>query len=714
MNETQPVDLISPEMPQVQIPVSQPTVQQPQQPFIAPTPAPAPPITNVAKQFAKNGQPVVQETTTRQVIYSPTTNEGIPSSMIQAPGTNRKEQSKIEYMATIYLDPNCQDWSIQIDRVGPARTPEGAPLASGPVETIRPPIPYPDVYERVKQLCGGGKYLLRILDDTGVGRGTMQFMIDTIANPPISRIPGNGNGYRTLGGAPTMAGAFQAGMNPNDDLYKLREAEQVARATKSLKIAEFECEDTDRLLRKRRRQDEAEERQGTAGGGGSNFEQVARLETDRIYNTFRTELREIAHATDRRFDALQGLFEKMMLTNGSGGNQQMFGLMAQMMKSSTDSQTALLTAILPALAGKKDDNGQFMEALKLVNSASEKTTQMMLQASNKNDNLIATLITNRLEHPDNAVKQALEMRESGWKQALEMWDRMEGMRGDNEPEDVINPEGGFFSNLGNVILAALQGFVSKGAKGGGKMAMDAIAAILQKPAGTTQFSQEELTQAANILAAQRGGGLVTPPAMPQPLLPPPQVQQHMPQPQPQAQRQPFRFDPRKLFDRVYETEDEATVPMQPQQQQQQPAQPMPQQVVPQQPLAEEMEEVVPHIPQEQTEEMEEEEDSSEYVNEGIEIMLRDLQSGRREHDWIDHALNKWDAMLLDELAMAPRPTPEDISAHINIIKRVADPALYDQLYTFLVNPKNKKQYALFLENFSAFLLEIKEPSNAAT
>lgn len=703
MNETQTVDLISPEMPQVQIPIPQPAAAQQQQPYIAPTPPPTPPINNVAKQFAKNGQPVVQETTTRQVIYSPTTNEGIPSSLLQAPGANRKEMNKIEYMATIYLDPNCADWSIQIDRVGPARTPEGAPLTTGPVETIRPPIPYPDVYERIKQLCGGGKYLLRIIDDTGVGRGTLQFVIDTIANPPIPRVPGNGTGYRTVGGAPTMAGAFQAGMNPDDTLFKLREAEQVARAQKAVKIAEFESEDTDRLLRKRRRQDEAEERQANQNGG-SNFEQVARLETDRIYNTFRTELREIAHATDRRFDALQGLFEKMMLTNGNGGNQQMIAFMAQMMKSSTDSQTALLTAILPALAGKKDD-GQFMEALKLVNSASEKTTQMMMQATNKNDSLIATLITNRLEHPDNAVKQALDMREAGWKQALEMWDRMEGMRGDNEPDDVINPEGGFFSNLGNVILAALQGFVSKGAKGGGKMAMDAIAAILQKPAGTTQFTQAELTQAANILAAQRGGGLVTPAPAPQPILPPPQQQQV----QPQVQRQPFRFDPRKLFDRVYETEDEVPVAAQPMPQQQQ-------QVMPQQPLAEEMEEVVPHIPQEQVapEEIEEEDDSFDYVNEGIEIMLRDLQSGRREHDWVDHALNKWDAQLLDELGVAPRPTPEDISAHINIIKRVADPALYDQLYNFLVNPKNKKQYELFLENFSTFLLEIKEPSNAAT
>jgi hypothetical protein len=97
----------------------------------------------------------------------------------------------------------------------------------------------------------------------------------------------------------------------------------------------------------------------------------------------------------------------------------------------------------------------------------------------------------------------------------------------------------------------------------------------------------------------------------------------------------------------------------------------------------------------------------------IAVALEDLKSGRKEHDWIDIALNKWDESFLQALAQAPQPSEYDISAHIGLIQSKADPALFAELYNALVNnPKSGEWYPKFLENFQEFLAEIKEPSNA--
>lgn len=718
MEVAQPVDLVPTEMPQVQV------MPEAQQPYTPPTPVTAPQINNTAKDMAKHGHPVTQETYIKQTIQPGVGHQStMMPSMVAAPGVvGRGAKDTIQYLAQLFLDGN-QEYQVYVDRLGPARHPvDGSTLPCGQIHILSP-MPYSDIYERIRQLNGGGKYALRVLDGMGSTRHTLQFTIDMIANPPINTIPNNGSGYRPVGGPHTTSTPF-APFAENDELLKVRSAEQVLRANKSLKMAEYDLEETDRTIRKRREAElESEERRKY-----SPFEQQAKIETQRAVDDLKNVIRETQHMNDRRMDQIQQNFEKMLLaitSNKPNDGTGMMTLMATMFKGMSDSQTAVLTAVL----GNKNGNNDNLETMKMISASNEKIAQMAMQsakdATSKSDSLLQTLITNRIEHPESAVKQALDMRESGWKQAIEMFDRLEKMKGDNEPEEIINPEGGFWSNLGNVILSQLQKLTAGGMKGGANMALNALAAMMNKPAGTTQYTDAELRQATDMLMRQEAQrrGIVTPPPMAPAALPSPTQQPVTFQAQQPVNR--IRFDPRKIFDRVYETE---TIQQQPAQVQQQVIPPAPRPVFV--PKVEEFEEtvapapVIEHSPapiqqQEPAPEIEEDEGEdnslSGYVNDVIEVALDDLRSGRREHDWIDLALNKWDESFLQALASAAQPSEHDISVHLGMIREQADPKLFAELYTALVeSPKSGEWWPKFLENFQTFLAEIKEGANAPT
>jgi hypothetical protein len=712
METPAPVDLVPTEMPQVM-----PEANQPSQPYTPPTPATAPPITNTAKEMAKHGQPVTQETYIKQTIQPGVGHASTVSpSMVQAPGVvGRGAKDSIQFLAQLYMDGN-QEYQVYVDRMGPARHPmDGSVLPCGQLH-ILPPMPYMDIYERVRQLNGGGKYSMRIVDPVGNTRHTIQFSIDVVANPPINNIPNGGAGYRPVGMPPNSTTDAFSPASQTSDIYKIREAEQAARAQKSLIVAEFEVEDTKRTINKRRQAEiEAEERKTMAP-----FEQQAKIETQRAVDDLKNLIRETQHQNDRRMDQIQQNFEKTILAisaNKPNDNNSMITLMTTMMKGQSD--------MLIAVLGSKNGNNENLETMKMISASNEKVTQMALQsardATSKSDSLLQTLITNRLEHPENAVKQALDMRESGWKQATEMFERLERMRDNGNDEEVINPEGGFWSNLGNVILSQLQKLTAGGMKGGASMALNALAAMMGKPAGTTQYSDAELKQATDMLMRQeaaRRGIIVPPAAQPAPALPSPTQPVTFQQP---PARQPIRFDPRKIFDRVYETEtvQTATPPAQVFQQTVPPA-PVPvspveevEEVQPAAPTVVEQQPPAPVVPVD--EEVEEEETSSlsDYVNQAIAVALDDLKSGRKSHDWIDIALDKWDESFLQALAQAPQPSEYDISAHIGLIQQKADPALFAELYNALVNnPKSGEWYPKFLENFQEFLASIKEGTPA--
>jgi hypothetical protein len=330
------------------------------------------------------------------------------------------------------------------------------------------------------------------------------------------------------------------------------------------------------------------------------------------------------------------------------------------------------------------------------------------QATAKSEKLLETVFLNKLESPENSLKTALDMQERGRKDAMEMWRLIEDARGDRDNGDVIDPEGGFFGNFGNLILHGLKSLVSGAARGGGKQAMELLSGILQKPAGTTQFTEQDLQLAAQKIAATRRPAIAAlPPPAPVPGQRPAQQQVNMPAAPPPGQ--PVRVKP-KIFSHVYEIVDApVSAPMTPatiltpppSAAVQAPAAtptpaPAPIPVVEVEITRGTMLETenAPVIKQVQGTVVETTGD--DYVNEGIAMAIADLKVGRREHEWVDFALGKWTRDFLTQLAHAP-----DDSARIQILQSQADPGLFQELVELLMDANKPVYYRDFIENLTA-------------
>jgi hypothetical protein len=687
MNEPPVVDLIPPEPPDI-LPPPQQQSQLP--PIPMPSQTSPPPFNAPAKQFAKQGLPVTQETFTKQTIYSG--NGGGPGiaggDVGLPPGTSNKAKTMIEYLNSLHFDPNCQSWAVQVDRLGPPRY-EGHILVTGPIEQISPPIPYRDVIERVRDLHGGGKYTIKIVNDVGQMVGHIPLNIEMINCPPVVRgingAPPVQTGYRSIGGGGFNAGAMGAGFAGGDDeLGKIRQAEAVARAQKSLRVAEFDSEETQRTIEKRRRSEiEADER---------------RKGTPEV-ESLRASIVEMNHANELRLREMQSSFEKNLLmlagAQKKDDSQPLMMLIVEMMKSTQQTMVAFMSN------NKDKGPDQMAEIIKMTSAANDKVVQMALAGSSKNDKLLESLILSKIEHPETAVKQALELRESGFKQAMQMHEMFEERRG--EPDEVINPESGFWGNLGNVILSSLQGAFSGGAKGAGKQFVEAAAQLLQKPANTPpqNFSPQDLQTLTNIMVQQQKQNAAAGFPVVNPLTtPPPRQVAALPAPAQQQPRPIRRLDPYKIFDRVYEVE--AAAP-----QISQPWVPQASQVVPMQqsPVVEEVEEVAQQVPMPQVEDSGGGVSLQDYVNEAVQLMLVDLKRNVREHDWVDCAISKWDEDFLQAIAGAP-----DDTARIELIRNNADPVLFDQVTAILLS--NHVAYERFVQNMEDFVHEIKDPEKS--
>lgn len=691
-----PVDFLPENTPQMQ-PIPQGV------PITPPSPVQAPPYNGHAKHLMKTGEPVVQETITRQTI-------GPRSSMQQElPGVmNAAGRSATDLLQNIATDPDSQGFTIQIERNGPARF-NGVMFPVGPIETISPPMPYRDVYDRVRELHGGGKYTLRVLNEHGIPqRATVTFIIDSNAYPPIPlQNVQQQPGQRVVGGV-----GMPVGFGVSEDLIKLREADSIMRAKKTAVESEWALEDATQ-----NREDRKQQREELKDKRAMMPELMS----------VRSEIKDVVNVMDRRMEQMQNNFEKtitMLLTTNSKPQTDngMMTVLATMIKSMSDSQTA----ILAAMVGKKDDGGG--AAMQMMMQANEKISQMAINNANsmlataaaqsgKHEKLLETMIVSKLEHPDKAVEQALALRQDGWKQAMDMYEMLEERSGGRDAEEVINPENGFFSNLGNVILNALQGVASGGMKGAGKSILSAIGAGLGKPAGQ-MLSQADLLQAARIMEQQQ---LQKTGQLPQQR----PVQQFVQRPMQQIVQAPVQRPVQRQaqrnngvaahwFNAWYEADmlvaieqrvEQAPVPEASQEEVEQSVQ-----------TVEHVEEVVAQPEQieiqqsveQVTEVIENEEELTPLqteVNEALQIMKTDLTRKVREQEWVDYALNKWDGDFLTQISEAP-----DDNQRTVLIRQQANAELWSEIENALLT--DAKKYELYLLNLQALVQLVRSPETS--
>lgn len=635
--------------------------------------------------------PVTQETSIRQTI--------IPHGPgpIGMPGVTKRDMGCVQYLAQIFNGevPNSAEFYVTLVRLGPAIV-EGRKMPLGVIESRLPIAPYPDLYEMIRQMHGGGEYQIRVIDPHGSMQNQMRVVIDLLSNPPMFGGPEQmGRMLPGPGGRPVAYGygqQFGAANHETDDVVQLRNEEARMRAEESKLLQEEKLEDRRRAIeRKRQNEQDLELRKAQPP--------VEPAQT--LRSELKDALKEMQQNTDRAIERSVASMKEfaLLLKPHDNGNQTV-----EMIKAFVPVLTALLS---------KNNSSDMTEMMKMSNAATEKVMAMAVQnattSSTRSETLLQQLIANKLEAPQTAVQQALDMRERGWKQAMEMFAMMEEARGGGGggQGEVINPEGGFFGNLGNVILNGLNQLMSGGIRTG------AAGKLLETVAGNLGKNPQQLTKSDMRYAADKMQQQYSPQLKPmqQPTLPAPQQQMALPAPVPITL--PRVASPLgKLFNAVHEIQED-TVPLAPISPKVQPtvvAQPMPQMVsLPPQPVATApVQPVVPTAPVvaqaakvPPPEAQDDDDGPADYINQMLEIALEDVTAERNSHNWVDFALDKWPRALLNQVAKAASD-----DERLALFQQYADPALFQKFAQIVTDLSHPTRYTNFIDNLHQLVEEV--------
>lgn len=317
-------------------------------------------------------------------------------------------------------------------------------------------------------------------------------------------------------------------------------------------------------------------------------------------------------------------------------------LIIKSMESSQATMVALITSM-----GNNKNGTDMTQVLGMITQSQNQSANLMLEVAKtsamKSDSLVNTLLQHKLEAPADQIQQAMLMQDKGFKQAMAILEFTEQSR---EPEP---PAAGFLDGISRVAGPLLQRLMSGGA---------------QPPSSRRRLLE-------TVAAEQR----VPPTINVKPVAPNPGAQT-------QAQVQPVRP---KYFSGVYDVQDL-------------PAQQFAPQAAPA--FVESVHEVQDDMQEQQAlpTEATTEDVLAEMVDETLRLAILDVKAGRAEHEWVEFALAKWDQDYLQAFVMAP-----DDATRIELVAAKADPALFEQLQTLLI----EKGHQNFMDNV-ARLLELTQ------
>jgi len=670
-----------------------PQIAEPNQPipvsfqpqiFSTPPQVPLPlEMPNVAGQAPVGPSPVVKEVRNYTMQYP----AGSPWSTLPAtevPGKQIKlptyqDYSCAELLAQIAAQKPTE-FSVEVVRHAPAVSLDGAPLKLGTVWALNSVMAFPFIRNSIEQLHGGGDYGLRVLNSVGKQVHALNFSIEgePILTETDMRVAPRHHGRPRTGPMGVVMGESLLGSVRRGSSYldmPLDEKDQALVDAKKQELIEMQSTATTRA--RLHRLDAERELSKSAN---KEQDEVIRKQAD---EKDRQERRDqgIREAELKKEEREHSTLEKILLAIMAKPPEiprQTGPDMAVMMKP-IELVLQQQMSILQALMNKPAEKPAFDMAavMNMSNAANEKLVQMALEnatsASSRHEKLLDTLLTRKIEDGDQSNKLL---------QTIELIDRIRD--GDRDGDEWHNPEAGFLTNLGNGLLSGIKGLLAN--PNTVSMAMQLLNSKLNKPVGNTQFTDADLTpiaQEMERLKMTQGAPVALPPPQGRLALPTQAAPRQM---APQAGAQAAR--PRvpaamPIDDPLYEVSPDmprAAVPV---------AAPAPLPVIsqaaaPAEPLVATPGPVSPSL---QPQEQEPPEVGDPMVNEAMEIMLDDVEAGRRDHEWWSFAFEKWSKPLLDELCRAA-----DEAARWQILQREADPVLFNELSSKLLAPVGQEQY----------------------
>jgi hypothetical protein len=611
-------------------------------------------------------------------------------------GVHRRNLSGVQFLSDLVNNHDCIGFILEISRTGPPSY-EGEMLPVGVIDRVQP-LTYPELYERIRQIHGGGEYRVRVMDDRGSCVNQLPFRIDTIVDPPKVKIggsfvvPGSGNPHGAHAYRPvplTQAAAEE------DEVLKLRGEERKVAAEMSVKVKKREMETTERRWR-------AEEEAELERKEKMQLAPVQQMQ-NQVQTLERTMLAMQQASQQQQAQMMQSFQQMLMASAQKPQDNSMINLIIESGKQQTQMMITLLTAMMSNGGAKQHEHA---EAAKIQAEANKQIMDMAVRSAqggnSRYDKLIESIVASQVNRPRESIKDALDLMDRGRQQALEMVE----MRKNDEDDLEYDPKVGVMGNVGKLIFGLLGGLM-KGS--GGMQGIASVMAALGKQ-DASQVKTSELKNLAILLEQQMIQQRAALPAPPQPgagrpAFGPPTapvqmpMQQNQPQqpwnrvdvvaPQTQQVVRPVQIRLHPAIEGIYEEE---AVQIQVQV-------PAPQVPVPVMPIVidDEGEENLPQG---------EEERLRYFVTEAMRMALEDVKAGVRAHEWSGYALDKWNKSFLDSLVQCP-----DAAARIDLIHARTDPAVFQQLYAKLVDEKSPQNYANFLRALDELVLEHAQESN---
>ena len=657
-------------------------------PSAVPSPPPPPPP-HARVSNPGNGVKISVQGNLEQVVDSMTNLRGSQHAALNTPGVHRRNLSNIQFLNDLVNDPDKVGFRLEIRRRGPAIW-EGSELPAGVVDRCDP-MAYQDVLQRTRELNGGGDYSIMVLNEEGRSVNQFPFRIDVITDPPkMPRQSISAAQQRSpmslIGGINRTPGSTVA-VGEEDAVVLIRAEERRVAAEMALKAKKREAELSER---RQRLEDEMENER-----------------RDKIAQQPIQAANAQMSAMERQLIAMQQNFSQMMQQQ----QQQTQQLILSMTQKPVDnSQTQIMIesmknnqAMMLAMMNMAQQNAQTKstEQLAAVNMQALHQKEIMELAvksasggNSRYDKLIESMLNQQMNKPQDTVKQALDLIETGRRQTMEMLD-MRNEYGSNDEDMDYDPEAGVLGNLGKVAFTLLKQML-KG--GGGAAGLAQVLSLLGK-SSPEQVSTKDLSQLARTMEMQQKHQpqlqqrpqVQAPPPLGIPAFGPPSarpvVQPQAPTPvaPPQPRRIMLRSNPDAVEAYVEEALEEET-----------PAAPVAAAAVPVIPGTTPV--APPSIPV----------DAQVFVNtrlssvvtEAMRQAIEDLNEGTREHDWPDFAIAKWPKNFLDAFAQAT-----DDAQRVELIRNVCDPTVFAAVYGKFIDPNLAAGYQAFVEGMRMVVQE---------
>lgn len=532
----------------------------------------------------------------------------------------KQQEDCLSYLERLRNTADASSYQIHIIRVSPSQW-DGYALGFRRVLERWGLGGFNELQRAVQELHGGGEYEMRIVTPTGATAHQMKFEIDLNQHPPkiphgaqpattlpvVSGrypTPGAPSGFGTLFNSPEAQEAIEA----RNEHQKLTAEKSRIKAAQELKRAKREAQEEDETYEQKR-----EAKMRAPAEEARQHVEAVRTEMRATIDGLKTLIE--AKMDGKKDDKSVEVILKAMETNAAAQIEAMKANSSQQAET-TKLMLTLITTILSSNTNKPN------ESIEMMKSVMELMGRQMAEGKNSESNeLLKILAMKAVNQDSNQIKLLLDMMNKGKQDTLEL---LEITRGNGSNEQVLDPDGGFLSNLGNLALHGVRRLVESGSAG--RLASVAARAFAVPPPMVAAGGpiMEVVPQPSMQVPAPQ------PVRQPQRQLPPPQ-QRPAPAPAapaPSATMVTGRVNP-VYFDAVL---DEATGAIL--------SGPQPQtetRTVEQQPMR--VETSAPPAPAVAAPTVSE--SLREHVSEAMKIAIDDLDNDRASSDWVGYAVEKW-------------------------------------------------------------------------